>query len=142
MSQLIISSVPDKLSEGWRVNSFLVLESFFSLGVMLVGVAYWLIRPWWLALLLYQLVPTLVALVAMFTFWEETPLEQVTRFPPEESEEAFRRIAAINGVTSDISKEEIVAVREDYFNSLLGGEGDSLGVRDIFKYESLRRPAA
>ena len=72
------------------------------MAVILLGAVFYFIKPWWLALLLYILLPCALLLALMAYFAEDIPLEKVTRFPVQEAQASFRRIASLNGVESDI----------------------------------------
>ena len=68
-----------------------------GVGGALIGLVYWVVRPWEVAFALYQLLP-MVALLALVLFVVvDTPFDAVTKGTPAEALRQFQKIARING---------------------------------------------
>ena len=70
---MTVTYLSDISSEQTRMTTFVIVDTACAAGISLVGLAFWLIKPWWLALTLYEILPLIVAFVLMLKYSEETP---------------------------------------------------------------------
>jgi MFS family permease len=102
-NEVLNSFIPEVTSEGIRTRCMMIMYLFFGLSASLTALVYWLIKPWELAMLVYQFAPNLIALLLMLRYVEETPMELVIYNTPHESLKGFSNIAQFNGVPFNIS---------------------------------------
>ena len=111
---VIISFLSDSVGEAIRVRYTLMIEISFSVSVVLVSLAYWLINPWEYAMGFYQLLPSAISLAGFIFLSEDTPFELVTRNTPEEALLGFQRIAALNKNECSLDLQQVAAVSEEF----------------------------
>ena len=83
-------------------------------GYSLVGPIFWLITPWELTLLLYSVIPMVTALLLLVFVIVDTPFEAVTKGTPDRALKQLNQIAAVNGIESDLTEEEVARIKDEY----------------------------
>ena len=58
----------------------MLIYIFFAVGVALNGLMFLLIKDWRTVLLLYQILPNVIALVGIVFYIRETPFDAITYF--------------------------------------------------------------
>ena len=97
MNGITIGFLSENTSEAIRVKYVNWMYMGCGFGGALIGLVYWVVRPWEVAFALYQLLP-MVALLALVLFVVvDTPFDAVTKGTPAEALRQFQKIARING---------------------------------------------
>ena len=74
LNELLYSYLSVVSADHVRTRSIMLMELFFAFGVALLGVAYYVVRPWELALIFYQIIPSVLCFVLLLWWAEDSPL--------------------------------------------------------------------
>lgn len=102
LNTMIQSLITETVSQSISGKYIVIAYLFYSIGVTINGLVFYLINSWKLTLAVYIILPQAIALVGFLLFIEETPFDQITNFSAEDTLKAFNNIARINNRPQNI----------------------------------------
>lgn len=105
----------------------------YGLGVTFNGVIFHFISSWKLALLVYQILPFVLLILAFHFFVQETPFDLVIYGSAEEAYHGLLAIAEKNGKNNHkITLQEISTIKEEYELNKKEKHDYKVSVSDLF----------
>ena len=119
-----------------RQQYSVALEIAFAAGGIMVGIFYWIIPNWLLINIIFLLIPSIIELLLIIFYFEETP-KFLLKKGVKETMRALNRIGKINKKVNFLVSEEDVenVMRETVENEDFNKKITPL---DIFRFQSLR----